>query len=133
MKEVALSENEVGRGNAALDWVLNVLGDRWTLLILSEIGQGACRFNHIQRNTGMSRDRLTLRLRRMENQGLICRRRYCDRPPRFEYGLAEAGRALGPSIDELRKWGTRYSPSGEHALLRGPLVAEHDEASILRC
>jgi len=56
----------------------------------------------------------------LENQGLICRRRYCDRPPRFEYILAQAGRALGPAIEELQIWGTRYSPSGERALLRHP-------------
>ena len=128
-----MSENEVGHCNATLDWVLNVLGDRWTLLILCEIGQGACRFNHIQRNTGMSRDRLALRLRRLESQGLIRRRRYCERPPRFEYGLAEAGRSLGPAIEALREWGTRYSLSGERALLRHPLVREHDGTPILRC
>ena len=128
-----MSENEVGHCNATLDWVLNVFGDRWTLLILCEIGQGACRFNDIQRNTGMSRDRLALRLRHLENHGLICRRRYCEHPPRFEYGLAEAGRSLGTAIEELREWGARYSPSGERALLRLPLVREHDGTSTLRC
>lgn len=108
-----MSESEVGPCNPALYWALNVLGDRWTLLILSEIDTGARRFNHIQRNTGMSRDRLALRLRRLETQGLIQRRQYCDHPPRFEYGLAEAGRLLGPAIAELQSWGARYSPSGD--------------------
>jgi DNA-binding HxlR family transcriptional regulator len=115
MEKDAVGESEVGPCNGALDWALNVLGDRWTLLILYEIGTGAHRFNHIQRNTGMSRDRLALRLRRLETRGLICRRQYCDHPPRFEYGLAEAGRSLGPAIEALHRWGARYSPSaGDH-------------------
>jgi len=112
MEKGTVSESEVGPCHVALDWALNLLGDRWTLLILYEIGTGARRFNHIQRNTGMSRDRLSLRLRRLETQGLILRCQYCDHPPRFEYGLAEAGRSLGPAIEALQSWGARYSPRG---------------------
>jgi DNA-binding HxlR family transcriptional regulator len=112
MERDTVGDRDVGPCRVALDWALNVLGDRWTLLILHEIGTGARRFNHIQRNTGMSRDRLSLRLRRLEAQGLICRRQYCDHPPRFEYGLAEAGRSLGPVIGALQGWGARYSPPG---------------------
>jgi DNA-binding HxlR family transcriptional regulator len=120
--EDTVSESEVESCNAALDRALIVLGDRWTLLILSEIDTGARRFNHIQRNTGMSRDRLTLRLRRLETKGLICRRQYCDHPPRFEYDLAEAGRLLGPAIAELQDWGARYSRAG----LSGTAVVRRD-------
>ncbi len=106
-----MGESEVSPCNAALDWALNAVRDRWTLLILYEIDTGARRFTHIQRNTGMSRDRLSLRLRRLETRGLICRRQYCDHPPRFEYGLTEAGHSLGPAIEALQGWGARYSPS----------------------
>jgi len=95
--------------NAALDAALCILGDRWTLLVLYEIGTGTRRFNHIQQHTGMPRDRLALRLRRLEARALICRRQYCDHPPRFEYGLTEAGRSLAPTLKALETWGARYS------------------------
>jgi DNA-binding HxlR family transcriptional regulator len=109
---VVVSECEGGPRNVALDWALHILGDRWTLLVLSEIGTGTCRFNEIQRHTGMSRDRLSMRLRRLEARALVCRRRYCDHPPRFEYGLTDAGRSLVPALDALETWGARYSPTG---------------------
>ncbi|TGD89034.1 transcriptional regulator [Mycolicibacterium sp. CH28] len=107
-----VSECEEGPRNVALDWALNILGDRWTLLVLDEIGSGASRFNDIQRHTGMPRDRLSLRLRRLEARAVICRRPYCDHPPRFEYSLTEMGRALGPSLRALQAWGVRYAPPG---------------------
>lgn len=106
---VAVSEGENGPRNTALDWALNILGDRWTLLVLYEISAGTDRFNHIQQHTGMPRDRLALRLRRLEAQAIVCRRRYRDHPPRFEYGLTEAGRALTPTLQALQAWGVRYA------------------------
>lgn len=106
-----MSEREGGPRNAALDWALHLLGDRWTLLVLSEISTGTCRFNDIQRQTGMSRDRLSMRLRRLEARALICRCRYCDHPPRFEYSLTEAGRSLVPALNALETWGARYLPT----------------------
>jgi DNA-binding HxlR family transcriptional regulator len=106
-----MSDDEDGPRNAALDWALNILGDRWTLLILYEISAGTRRFNDIQRHTGMSRDRLSMRLRRLESRALVCRRRYCDHPPRFEYDLTEAARSLIPTLNALESWGARYSPT----------------------
>jgi DNA-binding HxlR family transcriptional regulator len=108
---VAVSEGEDGPRIAALDWALHILGDRWTLLVLYEISTGTGRFNDIQRQTGTPRDRLALRLRRLEAQALICRRQYCDHPPRFEYGLTEAGSSLTPTLQALQAWGARYSRS----------------------
>ena len=95
---------------AAFNWAANVLGDRCALLVLYEISDGTHRFNHIQRNTGLPRDRLALRLRRLEAQALICRRRYCDHPPRNEYGLTDAGRSLAPALAALESWGTQHRP-----------------------
>ena len=104
-----MTECEDRPSNAALDGALCILGDRWTLLVLYEISTGTCRFNHIQRHTGMPRDRLALRLRRLEARAVICRRQYCRHPPRFEYGLTEAGRSLAPTLKALETWGARYS------------------------
>jgi DNA-binding HxlR family transcriptional regulator len=102
---------ECGRlGRAGFDWAVNVLGDRCTLLVLYEINAGTQRFNDIQRNIGMPRDRLALRLRRLQAQAVVCRHQYCDHPPRYEYGLTEAGRSLAATLAALELWGTRYRP-----------------------
>jgi DNA-binding HxlR family transcriptional regulator len=88
---------------------LDVIGDRWALLVLRELGLGVHRFNDIQLNTGAPRDSLATRLRQLQESGLIARRRYSDRPPRDEYVLTEAGTALGPVLAALRVWGETYA------------------------
>lgn len=102
-------------GSAAFDWAVNILGDRCTLLVLYQISAGSHRFNDIQHNIGVPRDRLALRLRRLEAQALIFRRRYCDHPPRYEYGLTEAGRSLLPALTALEIWGSQHRPGRPHA------------------
>ena len=88
---------------------LSVIGDRWSLLILREISLGFRRFNDIRVNIGAPRDTLTTRLRKLEDGGVIERRRYSEHPPRDEYYLTAAGRALAPVLGSLRKWGARYA------------------------
>jgi DNA-binding HxlR family transcriptional regulator len=88
---------------------LQVVGDRWALLALRELGFGVTRFNDIQVNTGAPRASLTARLRALEEAGLVERRRYSAHPPRDEYLLTQAGRDLGPALRELRTWGERYA------------------------
>ena len=95
--------------NSPLGWALNIVGDRWSLLALHQIGQGVRRFNDIQRHTGIPRDRLASRLRRLTTWAVIARRQYCDHPPRFEYALTEAGESLAPALDALEAWGERHS------------------------
>ena len=87
---------------------LSVVGDRWALLVLRELGFGVHRFNDILANTGAPRDSLSTRLRELEEAGLIVRRRYNEHPPRDEYFLTEAGAALEPALRELRIWGETY-------------------------
>jgi DNA-binding HxlR family transcriptional regulator len=100
---------------------LGIVGDRWALLVLRELGFGVHRFNDVQANTGAPRDSLTIRLRQLEEAGLITRRRYSEHPPRDEYLLTEAGRALDPALHELRVWGETYArPVADPA---GPPVA----------
>jgi DNA-binding HxlR family transcriptional regulator len=87
---------------------LEVVGERWSLLVLREIGFGVHRFKDIQVNTGAPRETLALRLRKLEEAGVIERRRYCDHPPRDEYLLTDAGRELTPVLGTLRAWGERH-------------------------
>src|ERR1700733_9364764 len=83
---------------------LGVVGERWSLLVLREIGFGVHRFQDIQVNTGAPRETLALRLRKLEEAGVIGRRRYCDHPPRDEYRFTDAGRELTPVLGALHTW-----------------------------
>jgi DNA-binding HxlR family transcriptional regulator len=88
---------------------LAVVGERWSLLVVRELAFGVHRFKDIQTNTGAPRETLALRLRKLEEAGIIERRRYCDRPPRDEYLLTDVGRDLFPVLTELRVWGERHA------------------------
>ncbi len=95
---------------------LQLVGDRWALLALRELGFGVRRFNDIQVNTGAPRASLAARLRGLEDAGLVVRSRYCERPPRDEYLLTDAGRELLPVLGLLREWGDKHATP----LVRGP-------------
>ncbi|WUH91730.1 helix-turn-helix transcriptional regulator [Streptomyces sp. NBC_00433] len=89
---------------------LDLVGERWALLVLREVFMGVRRFADIQANTGAPRDVLTKRLRSLEAGGVLERRPYLERPPRSEYHLTPAGQALEPVLIGLREWGMRYLP-----------------------
>jgi DNA-binding HxlR family transcriptional regulator len=92
---------------------LEVIGERWTLLILRDAFLGIRRFDDFQRDLGVSRGILTARLQWLCDEGILARRRYRERPERFEYRLTEKGRDLWPVILALTKWGDRYeAPDG---------------------
>ncbi|WP_369251299.1 winged helix-turn-helix transcriptional regulator [Streptomyces sp. R41] len=90
---------------------LELIGDRWSLLVVREIGFDVHRFDQIRTRTGAPRQMVAARLRKLEEVGVVERRKYQDRPERYEYLLTGAGRALLPVLAELRQWGQRYAPS----------------------
>ena len=98
---------------------LQLIGDRWALLVVRELLFGYHRFDELAHNTGAPRDRLSARLRALESYGVIERRPYQERPTRYEYHLTEAGRDLGPVIQALRAWGDRW------AVDEPPMVFHH--------
>jgi DNA-binding HxlR family transcriptional regulator len=98
-----------GRRVCAIADALELVGDRWVLLTIRELGFGVTRFNEIQINTGAPRASLAARLRELEDAGLVERRRYSSHPPRDEYVLTPAGRDLDPVMRELRAWGERHA------------------------
>jgi DNA-binding HxlR family transcriptional regulator len=87
---------------------LDVIGEKWSLLVVRELFLGVRRFNDIAANTGAPRDILTARLRRLEELGVLERRQYDERPPRFEYVLTPAGKDLRPVIWALMDWGNKH-------------------------
>jgi DNA-binding HxlR family transcriptional regulator len=98
-----------GRRVCSIADALALVGDRWSLLVVREIGFGVHRFSDIRRHTGAPREILTARLRKLEAEGVVARRRYSEHPPRDEYVLTEAGQALTPVLVALRQWGERHA------------------------
>ncbi|UPG92715.1 winged helix-turn-helix transcriptional regulator [Luteibacter aegosomatissinici] len=92
---------------------LAVVGDRWTLLILRELAMGNSRFDEIQAQTGMSSFLLSTRLKRLEHDGVVERRQYTDRPPRFEYFATDKGKEFDAILLSMRDWGVRWTPYNE--------------------
>jgi DNA-binding HxlR family transcriptional regulator len=104
---------------------LEVIGERWSLLIIREQFWGNHRFSAIQRATGAPRDILSARLRRLVDAGILEKRGYSERPPRAEYHLTRRGRALSPVLMAIQEWsyahlededgpGTARFPHGDH-------------------
>src|SRR5262249_39418170 len=88
---------------------LEVIGDRWTLLIVRDLLRGARRFQDFQTSLpGIAPTILSDRLKMMEEHGLIARRFYSDHPPRAEYLLTDKGKELGVVVGALAVWGARH-------------------------
>jgi DNA-binding HxlR family transcriptional regulator len=88
---------------------LAVIGEKWSLLVIRELSLGVHRFDAIQRNTGAPRDILSARLRRLEEEGIVEKQLYQEHPPRYEYGLTEAGNELRPILLAIADWGYRWT------------------------
>ncbi|CCG01848.1 winged helix-turn-helix transcriptional regulator [Blastococcus saxobsidens] len=87
---------------------LEVVGDRWALLVVREVSMGSHRFTDIAHGTGAPRDRLTARLNDLVEVGVLERRPYSTAPPRSSYHLTKSGRDLIPVLQALLQWGDRW-------------------------
>src|SRR5271156_3790721 len=96
-----------------------IIADRWTILILRELRMGNDRFDGLQAQTGISSNLLNQRLKAMEENGLIERRPYHERPKRYAYCVTDKARELDGIMLTLRLWGMRhcgFDPGAESAL-----------------
>jgi DNA-binding HxlR family transcriptional regulator len=89
---------------------LEVVGERWTLLIVRDVMNGSRRFDELQEGLGVARNVLSARLQRLIGEDILERRAYQQGPERFEYFLTEKGLSLWPALIALLNWGDRYSP-----------------------
>ncbi len=87
---------------------LEVLGERWTLLVVRDVFNGRRRFDQIQENLGVARNVLSTRLTRLVDEGILEKRPYQERPPRYEYFLTEKGLDLWPVMISMLHWGDRH-------------------------
>ena len=87
----------------------DVISGKWTLLVIRDLAAGSSRFCELERSLeGISPRTLSLRLRALEEQGIIERHTFPEVPPRVEYALTEKGEALVPLIEDMRRYGKRW-------------------------
>ena len=95
-----------------VETTLELIGDKWKVLILRDLVGGTKRFGELKKSIGsVSQKVLTSQLRDMEDSGLVSRKVYAEVPPRVEYSLTDLGRSLQPILDAMRNWGTEYKES----------------------
>ncbi len=86
---------------------------KWTLLLVRDLAEGRSRFCELERSLqGISPRTLSLRLRALEDEGIVERSTFPEVPPRVEYELTEKGRALIPIVDDMRTYGERWLGAG---------------------
>jgi DNA-binding HxlR family transcriptional regulator len=104
--------------NCSIARALEVVGERWTLLIVRDAFLGLGRFDQFQESLGIARNVLTDRLNRLVEEGILERIRYSERPERFEYRLTRKGRDLNIALTGLRQWGDKYVSEKPPRILR---------------
>ncbi|MFL5840763.1 MAG: winged helix-turn-helix transcriptional regulator [Thermoleophilaceae bacterium] len=99
---------------------LEVVGDRWTMLLIRDAFRGKTRFHEFERSLGAPKKVLADRLERLVDEDVLERRRYQERPERYEYVLTKKGRGLWRVLAQLMFWGDEHYPAegGSPQLLR---------------
>lgn len=102
-------ENEKRIPDCPVEMTLQLIGDKWKVLILRDLITGTRRFNELMRSVGgITQKVLTSHLRAMERDGLLTRKIYPEVPPKVEYTLTETGYSLKPILDSMSAWGEDY-------------------------
>jgi DNA-binding HxlR family transcriptional regulator len=107
--------------NCSIARTLEVLGDRWTLLVVRNLLVGTTRFDDFQRRLEIAPNVLADRLNRLVDEGIVERHRYQEHPVRYEYCITDKGRDLWGVLAAMVEWGDRY-----HAPHGPPRVLVHD-------
>jgi DNA-binding HxlR family transcriptional regulator len=115
--------------NCTIARALEIVGERWTLLVIRDALLGIRRFEDFQARLGISRAVLSDRLSELVEHGILDRVPYQERPVRHEYVITERGEALWPAIAALWQWGSALTPEGSprrfrHADCSGSIEAE---------
>src|SRR5205085_2973475 len=129
--------SEIDQQDCSVAQALSVVGDRWMMLILKEAFMRVRRFEDFLERTGAPRPVLSDRLRTLVDNGVLEKRRYSERPDRFEYRLTEKGLDLWPVLISLLRWGDKWETvkagppvEGRH---KGGGQAIHPELAYTDC
>lgn len=112
------AKNQIPRRPDSIERAADVLGDRWTILILREAFFGVRRYGELARNLGIARNVLAARLKRLVANGLLEKRRYRTDPDWYEYVLTDSGRDLYGAILATLRWADAHLPRGDDPRLR---------------
>lgn len=126
--------DDIGASLCPIARALAVVGDRWTLLILRELGMGMRRFEEVQAQTGMSSHLLSTRLKRLKEAGVVEWHLYSIRPARYEYSATTKGKELDAVLLALHAWGQKwggFDPDDEVSMTR-TLKATGENLTALR-
>jgi len=125
---------EIGQMQCSVARSSAVLGDRWTLLILSDVFLGVRRFEDFQKRLKMSRTTLASRLQLLERHEVLKRVQYQSQPVRYEYRLTPKGRDLFPVISTILNWGDKYyADQAGVPIVRQHQSCGHDIQPMLVC
>jgi DNA-binding HxlR family transcriptional regulator len=87
----------------------DIICGKWTILVIRDLAEGRSRFCELERSlAGISPRTLSLRLRALEEQGIVERQTYPEVPPRVEYSLTPKGMAIVPLIEDMRRYGREW-------------------------
>lgn len=99
----------VGHIECSIEKALDILGGKWTFLIIRDLFSGTKRFGELRKSlSGVSPKTLSERLKELEEKGVITRVAYPTVPPTVEYSLTEKGKSLKPIIKEMKLWGAKW-------------------------
>jgi len=112
---------------------LDAIGDRWSLLIIRDAFYGVRRFDDFQRDLGVARNILTDRLNKLVAKGVLERRQYEERPPRFEYRLTDRGRDLLGVVLVMMRWGDRWTGTGDAPVKITHTTCGHEATPVVAC
>ncbi|MEE6259082.1 winged helix-turn-helix transcriptional regulator [Plantactinospora sonchi] len=118
-----MKRSDLGDADCGIAQALGVIGDWWTFLVIRDVAGGNTRFDGLQRELGVSRRALTERLAGLVEHGVLEKRAYSARPPRYDYVLTAKGEGLLPTLIALQDWGTR------HVMGDGALTATTEDGS----
>jgi DNA-binding HxlR family transcriptional regulator len=111
---------------------LERVGEWWSILILRDAFRGLTRFEEFQKNLGIAPNMLTRRLSSLVEAGMLERRRYNDRPPRYEYVLTERGRDFRSVLGTLMAFGNRhFAPEGASIMIVDAVTGEPAEPVLV--
>jgi len=120
-----MKKKAIGKSACPIARSLQHVGEWWSILILRDALRGLSRFDEFQKSLSIAPNMLTRRLSGLVESGLLVRRPYSERPPRYEYQLTERGKDFLPVIVSLLAWGSRhFTPEGKCSALLNTKTGE---------
>ena len=122
-----LRRNYDGQESCSVARALEIIGERWTWLIIRDAFLGLTKFIEFEQSLGIARNVLTDRLNRLVEEGIFERVLYQEHPARYEYRLTKKGSDLFTALNALRQWGDQYLSAKPMRLLR----RKHDKTPVI--